>query len=101
MCSVGELCGLLFEDRDEDSGTKKQLRVFLSSLRDDLSKAGAGNVLVKGWNAYGVDCSLLDCDYLNYLKGDSIAVNSFMGEYMLQYSWAEMTLGELIMKPGH
>ena len=101
MCSVGELCGLLFEDRDEDSGTKKQLRVFLSSLRDDLAKAGAGDVLLKGWNAYGVDCSRLDCDYMDYLKGDSVAVNSFMGEYMIQYSWAEMTLGELIMKPGH
>ena len=61
---------------------------------------GAESVLVKGWNAYGVDCSLIDCDYLDYLKGDSTAVNSFIGEYMIQYSWAEMTLGELISKPG-
>ncbi len=99
LCSIGELCGVLFEDRDEDRALKKQLRVFLSSLRDDLSKVGAANVFVKGWNAYGVDCSLIDCDYLNYLKGDMSAVNSFLGEYMLQYSWAEMTLGELIMKP--
>lgn len=100
MCSVGELCATVFEDRDEDSGTKKQLRVFLASLRDDLARVGAEKVLLKGWNAYGVDCSLLDCDYLNYLKGDSYAINSFMGEYMIQYSWAEMTLGELILKPG-
>ena len=99
MCSVGELSGLLFEERDDDSGAKKQLRVFLSGLREDLAKVGAEKVLLKGWNAYGVDCSLLDCDYLDYLKGDSVAVNSFMGEYMIQYSWAEMTLGELIMKP--
>ncbi len=98
MCSIGELCAILFEDRDEDRALKKQLRVFLSSLRDDLTRAGAGNVFIKGWNAYGVDCNLIDCDYLNYLKGDSYAVNSFMGEYMIQYSWAEMTLGELIMK---
>ncbi len=98
LCTVGELCGAIFEDED-DRKFKKQLRVFLSSLRDDLDQVGAGAVLVKGWNAYGVDCSQLDCDYLNYLKGDSVAVNSFMGEYMLQYSWAEMTLGELIMKP--
>lgn len=98
LCSIGELCGVLFEDRDEDRALKKQLRVFLSSLRDDLQKVGAANVFVKGWNAYGIDCSLIDCDYLNYLKGDSYAINSFMGEYMIQYSWAEMTLGELIMK---
>ncbi|MBR1773696.1 MAG: response regulator [Eubacterium sp.] len=99
LCSIGELCAALFEDREEDKSLKKQLRVFLSALRDDLSKNGAEKVLVKGWNAYGVDCSAVDCDYLNYLKGDSQAINSFMGEYMNQYSWAEMTLGELIMKP--
>ena len=99
LCSVSELCGVLFEDRDQDHALKKQLRVFLSSLKSDLADAGAGKVLVKGWNAYGVDCSMIDCDYLNFLKGDSYAVNSFMGEYMIQYSWAEMTLGELIMKP--
>ncbi|MBO4863686.1 MAG: response regulator [Eubacterium sp.] len=99
LCSVGELCGVVFEDREEDRSLKKQMRVFIAGLRDDLSKIGAENVLVKGWNAYGVDCSLIDCDYLNYLKGDSVAVNSFMGEYMIQYSWSEMTLGELIMKP--
>ncbi|MCR5214886.1 MAG: response regulator [Eubacterium sp.] len=98
LCSIGELCGVLFEDREEDRALKKQLRVFLSSLKDDLEKAGAGKIFVKGWNAYGVDCSRIDCDYLNYLKGDSYAVNSFLGEYMLQYSWAEMTLGEIIMK---
>ncbi len=99
LCSVGELCGVLFEDREEDRALKKQLRVFLSSLKDDLAKIGAADVLVKGWNAYGVDCSLINCDYLNYLKGDNQAVNSFLGEYMIQYTWAEMTLGELIMKP--
>ena len=99
LCTVGELCGALFEDREEDSTLKKQMRVFLSSLRDDLAKVGAGKVLIKGWNAYGVDCSLIDCDYLKFLEGDPHAVNKFMGEYMGQYSWAEMTLGELIMKP--
>ena len=99
MCSAGELCGILFEDRDDVSALKKQLRVFMSSLRDDLKKHGVENILVKGWNAYGVDCSLVDCDYYDYIKGDSYAVNSFLGEYMLQYSWAEMTLGELLMKP--
>ena len=99
MCSAGELCGILFEDRDDVNALKKQLRVFMSSLRDDLKKHGSENMLVKGWNAYGVDCSLVDCDYFDYIKGDSYAVNSFLGEYMLQYSWAEMTLGELLMKP--
>ncbi len=99
LCTLGELCGIIFEDREGEKALKKQIRVFLSSLKSDLEAVGAGDVLVKGWNAYGVDCSLIDCDYLDFLDGNSHAVNSFMGEYMYQYSWAEMTLGELIMKP--
>ncbi len=99
MCTSGELCGILFEDREDANALKKQLRVFMSSLRDDLKKHNAESALVKGWNAYGIDCSTVDCDYYDYLKGESYAVNSFLGEYMLQYPWADMTLGELLEKP--
>jgi len=99
MCTSGELCGILFEDREDANALKKQLRVFMSSLRDDLKKHNAESALVKGWNAYGIDCSAVDCDYYDYLKGESYAVNSFLGEYMLQYPWADMTLGELLEKP--
>ncbi len=101
MCTLGELVGILFEDREGDKALKKQIRVFIYSLKDDLKRIGAEEVLVKGWNAYGVDASLIDCDYFKFLEGDNQAVNSFMGEYMIQYSWAEMTMGELIMKPGY
>ena len=98
LCSSNEFCGVLFEDREQDSALKKQIRTFMSKLRQDLAKVGAEDVLVKGWNAYGIDCSKLDCDYYNTLNGDPRAVNSFQGEYMSQYYWAEMTLGELIMR---
>ena len=58
---------------------------------------GAEDVIVKAWNSCGIDTSKVECDYYDYLKGDNYALNSFQGEYMSQYSWAEMTLGELIM----
>lgn len=37
----------------------------------------------------------LDCDYYRMLEGDMDAVNAFNGEYMIQYSWAEITAGQL------
>ena len=33
----------------------------------------------------------IDCDYYRMLAGDMDAVNAFHGEYMSQYSWAEIT----------
>ena len=40
---------------------------------------------------YGEDKTKFECDFYNYLKNDSMAINSYMGEYMNQYSWAELT----------
>ena len=94
-CTVGEICSVLWEDRTADKALKSQCRVILSSLKKDLEKIGAGDVIVKYWNTWGIDTSKLTCDYYAFLKKDSEAVNSFRGEYMAQYSWAEMTVGRL------
>ena len=95
-CTVGEICSVLWEDRQADKRLKSQCRVVMSALKKDLDKTGAGEVLVKNWNIWGVDTSKVNCDYYDFLKGDVEAVNSFLGEYMSQYSWAEMTIGNLI-----
>lgn len=94
-CTVGEICSVLWEDRQADKKLKSQCRVILAALKRDLTNAGAGDVLVKEWNTWGVDTSRISCDYYDFLKRDSVAVNSFRGEYMAQYSWAEMTVGRL------
>ena len=67
----------------------------MGALKKDLERVGAGKVIVKNWNTWGIDTSKVECDYYNFLKGDSGAVNLFRGEYMSQYSWAEMTVGRL------
>ena len=97
LCTNNEMCAVLFEDSLDDNSSKSMLRTYFSKLRLDLSKAGADDVVVKAWNSYVIDTSKIDCDYYNYLEGDTYAINSFQAEYMSQYSWAEMTLGELVM----
>ena len=94
-CTVAEICSILWEDRTADKGLKSQCRVVMGALKKDLEKVGAGNVIVKNWNTWGIDTNKVDCDYYCFLRGDSGAVNSFRGEYMSQYSWAEMTVGRL------
>lgn len=94
-CTVGEICSVLWEDRQADKKLKSQCRVVMAALKADLAAIGAEEILVKNWNTWGVDASKISCDYFDFLKRDSIAVNSFRGEYMAQYSWAEMTVGTL------
>lgn len=94
-CTVGEICSVLWEDRQADTSLKSQCRVILGSLRKDLARVGAEDVIVKMWNTWGIDTSKISCDYYDFLRGSSSAVNKFHGEYMAQYSWAEMTVGSL------
>ena len=39
--------------------------------------------------------SKLHCDLYEFLKGSADAINSYSGEYMNNYSWAELTNARL------
>ena len=52
-------------------------------------------LLVRGRSTLAIDTSKVECDYYNFLRGDRSAFNSYRGEYMTQYSWAEVTRSAL------
>ena len=56
---------------------------------------GVNGLLVRGRSTLALDTSKVDCDYYNFLRGDRSAFNSYRGEYMTQYSWAEVTRSAL------
>lgn len=94
-CTVAEICSVLWENRPIDTNLKSQCRVILASLKKDLEAVGAGNVLVKEWNTWGVNADIISCDYYDFLRNKNKTEVTYHGEYMSQYSWAEMTSGSL------
>lgn len=73
---------------------------IIKELDDSLKKVGAEKIIKRGINEYSVDLDMFDCDRYNYEKETATAqdINSFKGEYMNQYSWAETTLAKLYWK---
>jgi len=71
------------------------LRALIADLRHSLQDVQAENVLMRSRNSIAVLPEAIDCDFYRYLDMDPAAVNLYRGEYMTQYSWAEMTLSEL------
>lgn len=90
--TTGELCGILWEDSVDVEKNKHYLRNLIADIRSALRDCHAEDVFLSRRNRYSVNPDKIDCDYYRFLQRDAAAVNSYRGEYMKQYSWAELSL---------
>ncbi len=92
MVSNNELSAILWED-DNHTNYFKRLR---SDLKSTFEHCGCGDVILSQKGSLGVDAAKISCDYFDFLNKVKGSEELFRGEYMSQYSWAEMTLGNLL-----
>lgn len=94
--STAEIAGILWEEENDRKKIKSATQTIIHSMVRSLRQVNIEDVLVKRWNYLAVDISKVECDYYKFLEGDAVAINSYMGEYMVNYSWAEMTTASLL-----
>ena len=95
LCTTEEAGAALWEDELDMTVVGQRLRNLISDLRNTLSKIKMEGVLIRDHRQVAVNKDLIDCDYYRMLKGDVAAINTFKGEYMVDYSWAEYTAAQL------
>ncbi len=93
--STRQVCAVLFEDAPYDRKQKSYFHTVLAELKNTLHEAGAKDILVLERNSYAVDAAKIDCDYYRFLDGDVKTINTYQGEFLPQYSWAEFSAAEL------
>lgn len=95
-----ELASVLLEREDYSRTTQDYLSKIVKELVSVLERVGAEKMLKRGLNSYAVDTDMFFCDYYEYEKENATPeeLNRFQGEYMKQYSWAEITLANLYWK---
>ncbi len=94
--SYAELASIIWDDDEEyDRARQKNLQVYVASLVKTLHGVGEMDLILKNRQGILVNTSKIDCDYYRFLEGDTRAINSFTGQYMSSYSWAEFTVGYL------
>lgn len=99
-CTMEEIAAAMWEDNTNQKNTQAQLRILISDLRHTLENIGMEDIVIRRRGQVAVMTDRLDCDYYHMLEGDMDAVNAYRGEYMVQYSWAELTAGQLAWKHG-
>ena len=95
-----ELTSVLLERDDYSRATQNYLSKIIKELIMVLERVGAEKILKRGLNSYSVDVDMFSCDLYDYEKENATPdeLNRFRGEYMKQYSWAEVTLARLYWK---
>ena len=94
-CTSEEIATALWEDEDNLKHLKARIRILISDLRQTLAKIGMEDIILRRSGQIAIRRDAVDCDYYHMLDGDMEAVNAYRGEYMMQYSWAEITTGQL------
>ncbi len=93
-----EAAAVLWEDSYYDCSMQKQLDVVIRSLRSTLDEQGIGDLLELQRGSLRIRPEMLDCDLYRFFSGDIDAVNAYRGEYMISYSWAELTAAYMDQK---
>ena len=93
--SYPELAAMLWEDEDYDRTKQKNLQVYIASLVKTLHAVDVKDMILRNRQGLLLNTKIVDCDLYRFLEGDVRAINSFTGQYMSAYSWAEFTVGYL------
>ena len=93
-----ELISVLWGEKADSARYGSNFRNLVADIKRTLGEHGIQNFFVKEYNNFRINPEIIKCDYYDFLKGDPEAINSFSGEFMNQYSWAEQTAAFLEQK---
>ena len=88
--SRAEISSVVWGDQVYDRIMQQRLNSVIRSMRSTLAGYGIDSIfeMKKGYLRIRPEYAV--CDYWQFLKGDSEAVRSFSGKYMLPYAWGEL-----------
>ena len=98
MCTSEEIAAELREDENDMRKAKDRIRHLVQDLNKTFRSIGKEDAIIRRSGQLAVRREMFDCDYYRMLSGDMNAVNDYYGDYMNQYSWAEITHGRLELR---
>lgn len=94
--SSEEAIGFLWEDEPVSSVTLARYRKVALRLKNILQEYGISDVMETVDGKRRIVMERVHCDLYDYLSGKPEYAQLFKGSYLSNYSWGEVTLGELL-----
>lgn len=94
--SSEEVIGYLWEDEDVNAVTLARYRKVALRLKNILEEYGIADIIESVDGKRRIVTDKVRCDLYDYLSQKEEYAQLFKGSYLTNYSWGEMTLGELL-----
>ncbi len=98
--SSSEAINFLWEDEPANKTTLSRYRKVALRLKNFLEECGIENIIETVDGKRRIVPEAVRCDFYDYLADSDGNARTFNGSYLLNYSWAETTLGELLIMSG-
>ena len=95
-----EAISFLWEDEPANTVTLSRYRKVALRLKNTLEEYGISKIMETVDGKRRIVMEKVQCDLYNYLSGKEEYAQLFKGSYLINYSWSETTLGELMSEQG-
>lgn len=84
-----QMISVLWEDRPNDEATQNLCSKLVRTLQKELKAYCAEDMIIVERGNRSVNTDIFECDLYEMLDGSEEAGGQYIGEYLLDYSWAE------------
>lgn len=87
----------LYDDRQiisalwEKDVSGSYFRTLRKDLLDTFRQLGCEDIFIQQWGRLGIVPEKVSFDFYDWMAGRPEAMNAYLGKYMSQYEWAELT----------
>jgi len=89
LCSHNEVTSVIWKGREDSPMLQSHFRHLIADLVKTFKLLNVEDIIIKRSKQLAVVPDKLLCDFYEMLSGDAKIVNTYTGEFMAQYNWAE------------
>jgi two-component SAPR family response regulator len=98
LCANNEIIAAIWEDKNDSPALQSHFRHLVADLIKTFKALNVDDIIIKEWKQLAVAPDKQSCDFYEMLRGSAKAANTYAGEFISQYSWAEINSAYLHSK---
>jgi two-component SAPR family response regulator len=90
LCNNNEIIAVIWEGKNDSAALQSHFRHLVADLIKTFQSLNVESIIIRKWKHLAVVPNSISCDLYEMLNSNEKAVNSYVGKFMAQYTWAQI-----------